>query len=1698
MPDRYWVGGNGSWDGTTGTKWSATSGGPGGASVPTTADDVFFNAASGAVTVTIDPGNVGARSINCTGFTGTLSGSAAITVAGGFTFVAAMGFTYGGTFTITGSGTLTSAGKTFVGGGMFLNAPAGTVNLGDALSMGFNFSMQAGTFNTNNFNLTCQNIQAFSTGTRAINLGSSTVTSTGSFFRGDITLNAGTSQINMTGASPTFGGNGGTFHNVAFTNTTAGTVTINDNNTFNNLSFTGPSSAGVKQVAVAAGTIQTVNGTLSTTSTAGNQRVWFRSATYGISTSLVVNSAPSLTDADFRDVVVTGTAAPISGTRIGDLRGIGGITFSAPKTVFRIGTGNWSDNQWAATSGGAVSTDNFPLAQDTAVFNQSTTAGTHTLNTAIPYTGTMDLSARTTALTLAMNAFTFYGNIAFGTGISFSGTGNLTLSGRNLQRITNAGRNYPSPFLVDSYGGTVELADAFQGNAIVVANGTFDTAGFSLTLGSQLSMGGNGVRSVFLRSSTVTMSAGTPLAISSTTNLTFDAGSSTINLSSSTVTFNGGGLTYNNVSFTDTTTSNHVITGVNTFANLTVAAIASAGIRSFVFSDSQTITGTLTASGGSAIRRNFIRSDILGSTRTLTVNTLVANDCDFRDIAFVGIVSGVSPTRPGNCGGNSGIIFPVAKTVCWNLAGAQNWSATGWAPTSGGIPDINNFPLAQDTAVFDNTGAAGTVTIDQAWNIGTFNSSTRTTAMTLAISASSPSIHGSWTFGTGVTTTTSGGAIVFSGRGTSTITSNGVAFGCPITINNVTGTVLLADAFSQTNVSGNVIILTTGGFNAQTFNVTTRSLNSTNSNVRTLSLGTGTWTITGVADTWTITSTNLTFNKGTANIILTDTSTAARQFQGGGLAYNRLTIGGATGISTLTILDNNSFTELTSTKTVAHTIALGSTTQQFGAWTVTGTVGNVVTLTGTGTNHTIAGAATSGIDYLAMGSIGFSSLSPGEFYAGANSTGTAGAPVFRTAPPAPRTVYWVGGTGNWSSTARWSTSSGGPSGAAVPTSLDNVIFNSASNATAYTATIDIAARCNQLTVAGPTSGNLTMAGSAGVGQLFLHGNTSFPGTGFTRTFTCAIVLTGSTTGKTLSSAVSLNSSMEINGMGAGWTLTSALNFGTSNGLSLTNGTFNTDGFALTGGQIFLFTGNSRTLTLGSSTVTMFSTSPISFFSLAGNAPLFTFNADTSQITCNTTAGATFTGGGYTFNNVSFTGTAGQRDISGNNTFNNLSFTALSATGLRLINLSGNQVITGTLTLSAGTDATRRSFIRSDTIGTTRTLTVAAFSGTDVDFCDVTVTGAAAPISGTRLGNCGGNTGVTFPAGVNKFWNLVGGGNWSATAWATTGGGTPDANNFPLAQDTCIFEATGLNSGATITMNATWHIGTINMSARTTNTMTLSITNTPIVCGNWINGTGTTITNFGVTFSGRSSQTITSVGRSFPLGVFINSPGGTVTLQDAITMVGTLSVSAGTFNTGNFNVSALDLNSSGTATRELAIGTSTLTLTGSGTTTLSPTGLTVTGSGTISMTSASAKTFAGGGTNLSTVILNQGGNGTLTVTGDNTFRDITATQTATTAASILLGTTTQRLAQFTGKGEATRLLTIQGTSATSPATLIYTGFGFATPNTVNFLTLLGVRSYPLTNTWYAGNNSTNSGTLGWVFEQAPTILPGNGNFFLMFI
>ena len=1703
MADRFWVGGAGTWNTSSTTNWSATSGGGSGASVPTVADSVFFDQA-GTYTVTMTGAlacldiTVSAGTVTfATGTSPTLNVRGSMSLLAGTVWSATGAITFSSTTT---GRTVTTNGVT-ISGEIEFNGIGGGWTLGSNLTTLNRLNFLAGTFDTsslNNWSINCGG-QFASSGSqsRTINFNGSTVTisvaaSAALSFTTSLglTFNAGTSQINFTASTSGINTLGLTFYNVAFTSTTAATKTITGTNTFNNFSVTAPSTAGVTNVTFSAQ--QTINGTLSTTGTAGNRRVWFLSSTYGISVDLVVNSAPSLTDADFRGLYVRGTSAPISGTRIGNRGECRGITFSTPKTVYWNlgGSQNWSANAWATTATGTPSTDNFPLPQDTATFTNAGGAGTVSLDAAIQYLPNVDFSGRTSAVALNIpNSYTVYGNLTNGSGVTYSNSGTLTFSGGTTQTITSAGKTFSCPITIDTYGGTVQLADAFNSSlSLTVTNGTFNTQGYNVTLSSFGSTNAN-VRAINLGASTITV---TFFQISTTANLTFSSGTSSIN---NVQVFTGDGLTFYNVTPSVNAASNVGMPSGATFNNLTFSTGGTASTYGLLFNGNITVNGTLTCAGASPIRRAALRSSVTGTPRTLTVNAISATDCDFYDINLAGAASGAAPTRAGDGGGNTGITFPAPKTVYWNLAGTQNWSATAWATGSGGTPNINNFPLAQDTAVFDNTGAAGTITIQTNWSIGTFDASLRTSAMTLTVNINDgPIIYGDWKFGTGVTSTSNTATIVFAKNGTQTITSNGVQFGCGVFFNNPLGNVQLADALSLNSLR--TLTLNRGTFDAVTYNVTTGSLVN-NSSANTLRMGSGTWTLTGIGTVWDLGNAPV-FFVGTSTIVLSDTSTSARTFNTGNLYYNKLTIGGATGTSTTTVLNSGRFGELASTKTVAHTIDFGGNTNTFGKWSVTGTAGNVVTIIGTSASNLIAGPAVTGVDYLAMGTWGFSTTSPGEFYAGANSTGTAAAPVFRTAAPAPRTLYWVGGTGNWSSTTKWSTSSGGGSGAAIPTSLDAVNFDSASNATAYTATIDAGvtlARCASFTMAGPLVGNVTFAGSVGIA---FHGNVSFAATGITRTYTAEMGWAGNGSYTFTTNGLTLNSTCTIIGVGSTWTLGSALNI-SSNIVTVTYGAFNTSAsnYALTAGVFQSTSSNIRSVTLSGSTLTLSGGTAFSI-SITTTTNL-TFSAGTSTISL-TGASPILNGGGQIFNNVSFTSAAASSiTIAGANTFNTLSFASRTTVGIIPVTFNANQTIT-TLTLNAGTASAYRTFLASDTIGTPRTLTVGTLTAgaADIDFRDITIAGAAAPISGTRFGDAKGNSGITFPAAKTVYWAQASGVNWgSATSsWSLTNGGSADATAFPLAQDTAFIPFAKPTSGSTITVNANYNIGTLDMNERNGSALVTfaNSSNIPVIYGNWINGTGTTHSvSGGLVFAGRGSQTITSAGMTFTQPFTINTPGGSVTLQDAFvtSTSGTfgLTLVNGTFDANGYNftlsgsAAGINLVPGNSGTRVLAIGSGTWSLAGTtGLTAANATGLTVTGTGTISLTSASAKLFAGGNISYSGITLNQGGAGALTISGNNTFKTITNTYSATGATSILLGNTTQTLTNpWTATGEAGRVLTISGTSAASPATLRFTGAGQAA--NVDYLAINNVRAYDLVDEWYAGPNSTNGGSLGWYFVAA---------------
>ena len=928
------------------------------------------------------------------------------------------------------------------------------------------------------------------------------------------------------------------------------------------------------------------------------------------------------------------------------------------------GAGTWdasTTTNWASSSGGSGGAG-FPTSADNVVFDASS-GSTYTV-TIVTGAVCNDLTATgTVGATLSLGVsqqLDVYGSLSFpATGLTWSGGSGssvfftATTTGKTV--TTNGvsfGVSGNTSARFDGVGGGWTLGSALTSNNVTVANGSFDTGNFNVTVASSFSSSATTTRSVSLGSSTITCQGTTAWTFTTTTNLTFNAGTSQITCSATSPVFSGGGLTYYNVSFTSAGSGTTTINGANTFNNLTQTSRSATGLRIIRFGANQTISGTLTfGAGNTAIRRMFVATDTSGTQRTITLNGTLATlaDVDFRDIATAGSVGTWTGTRLGNAGNVSGITTSTPKTVYWNLAGTQNWSATGWATTNNGVPAVNNFPLAQDTAVFTEAGAAGTVTIDTSWRIGSIQMadgvSNRTTAFTLATGAQIPEFYGNITLFSSLTLSGTG-VLTFGGYGiTQTITSAGITFTQPITCNAPTGTFNLADAFTQTSATGFVHTAGTVDLNNQT--LTCYLWSSSNSNTRSIAFGTGKIAVTGNAATvlGMSTATNFTYT-GTSKI--------------------EFTYSGSTGTRTIT------------------PPATGATESN---------ALNIFVTAGTDT-VTVSGAAR---------------------FRDFNLTGFAG-------------------TLTYTSSSRY-------------------------------------------------FGDLTFVSGLTLGSI--AASFTFAKTSGTQTITTA--------GKTL------DISLTIDAAGATVSLLDALTLGSTRTLFLSTGTLTTNGNALTTGTFSSSNSSTRSLNLGASTVTITGTGTCWSIDDSTNMSL---NAGTSSIVFSgTSAGVTMLGGGLAYYNITTPTSLSLFTFSNSNgSCNNFSCTQTLA-GEKRIAFVSNITVNGTLSLLGAAGNQRVEFVGSPT-GTPATVTAAAVSLTDVNFRDIVAAGAAISWTGTRLGDEGGNTNITFAAPKTVYWNQPAGGYWYDVAWATSSGGAVAATNQPLPQDTAIFDNTGSSPGATITFSAT--------------------------------------------------------------------------------------------------------------------------------------------------------------------------------------------------------------------------------------------------------------------------------------------------------
>ena len=262
----------------------------------------------------------------------------------------------------------------------------------------------------------------------------------------------------------------------------------------------------------------------------------------------------------------------------------------------------------------------------------------------------------------------------------------------------------------------------------------------------------------------------------------------------------------------------------------------------------------------------------------------------------------------------------------------------------------------------------------------------------------------------------------------------------------------------------------------------------------------------------------------------------------------------------------------------------------------------------------------------------------------------------------------------------------------------------------------------------------------------------------------------------------------------------------------------------------------------------------------------------------------------------------------------------------------------------------------------------------------------------------------------------------------------------------------------------------------------------------------TASGFTLTFAATNgTQQITTNAKTIDFLLTFNGVGGTFQLQDALTMgsTRTATLTNGTLDLNGFTYTVGTAFTTATGTKNLTFNGGTLVCPAATTTAFNnavPTNFTTTagtGTGTISMTAATAKTFVGGSSTFNCT-LNQGGAGTLTITGsNNTFSNIT--NTVQPASILFTAGTTSTFTNFSLSGTAGNLITIGSVTAASHTLSKASGTVSSDYLSISRSTATGGAG------WYAGANSTDGGNnSGWVFTAPPAPpATATGNFLMFF-
>lgn len=591
--------------------------------VPTSADDVVATAVSG--NLTIDAASA-CRSIDLTGYVGTLTHNAGFTLSvgdasgGALKFVAGMTYTLGNAntsktafvSTSNNGGTgwaITTAGKTF--GDFQFNGAGGKWVLQDAVNISNSaLALTAGTLDTNSQTVTGGNINAANSNVRTLTMGSSAINLSGGGNACDIvstnlTITTNTATMTFTNGFFRCQTASTNLNGLSIVHTGTGSQTLDASGcTFANVTWTGGASA-TNTFTIANNFTVTGTFTVSGNSVAPN-RLLVTSNTTGTARTITCNGTVTASNVDFMDITGAGSASwnlsAISGGA-GDCLGNSGITFTTPVTRYGVVAGNWSATAtWSSTSGGAGGST-APLPQDTAILDASSAAGNYVINMARPCKD-LTCTGFTRTLQNQTTAISFFGSITFASGMTWTQNQFVYLRGRGSHTVTSAGKIWAARWEIYAVGGTYTLQDdqSWSGTAnseLMLHAGTLDINSKTISIPAFLgSFGTQITASLILGTGTINLydtatTGGQGFGmwdVAGTTTLSVASGTIAISAASANSrTFHGQGRTYGTLTYTvASSTGALVVNGSNTFNTINV----SGGTRTLTLQNGTTTTVT--------------------------------------------------------------------------------------------------------------------------------------------------------------------------------------------------------------------------------------------------------------------------------------------------------------------------------------------------------------------------------------------------------------------------------------------------------------------------------------------------------------------------------------------------------------------------------------------------------------------------------------------------------------------------------------------------------------------------------------------------------------------------------------------------------------------------------------------------------------------------------------------------------------------------------------------------------------------------------------------------------------------------------------------------------------------------------------------------------------------------------------------------